>query len=122
MQQLSFTLIEVIAAVTLVSLLVVGLMEVRGRLIRQSQHASLVAKANVLGGYLVGAWTNESLKVDIGRDQEGIDSATNLFWQINCSRHEVEPGIFLKCLKVRIYAKANDQDAIVVFEAWKSFE
>jgi Tfp pilus assembly protein PilV len=114
----AFTLIEVTLATALIAVIIVAIIVARGRLIRQSQHASQVASANVLAGRLVAEWESGLIPVAIGQQQRGEDATTGLSWQLSCHQREVDEGSFLECLDVKVYAKT--QEPIVAFEAWQS--
>ncbi len=114
-----FTLIEVTLALALAASVLVAILVIRGRLIRQSSRTQMVARANVLAGHLVGEWKNGHMPCDVGQEQQGKDSATGYRWQLNCNQQEVEAGIFLKCLRVKVYADPTEQEPTIAFEAWQ---
>lgn len=122
MNSVAFTLIEVTAALAIIAATLVALVEVRGRLTRQAQHAARVAQANVLAGRLVAEWKNGRIQVEMGQQQKGEDGPTGLYWQLSGIQQEVDPGIFLKCLKVGIYADQETQNSIVSFDAWQPLQ
>ncbi len=115
----AFTLVEVAIGISLISLGLVTILVVRASLLRQSHHASMVAIANVVAGRLVGEWKNGTIPLDVDHEKEGTDQSTGFRWLLNCRQQEVEPGIFLNCLDVRVYADIKDQDPTVSFEAWQ---
>ena len=115
----AFTLLEATMALALVASVLVAILLIRQRLMQQSRRAHVVAKANVLAGRLVAEWKNGSIYCDAGRERDGKDDATGYLWKLSCAQQEIEPGVFLKCLKVRVYADGMEEEPTVAFEAWQ---
>ena len=64
-------------------------------------------------------WKNGSISCELGQQRRGKDSSTGYRWQLNCSQQEIESQVFLKYLKVRVYADQTDRQPTVAFEAWQ---
>lgn len=119
---LGFTLIEAVVALAICSAMVVGLLGIRSTMMTQAREAGQVARANVLAGQLVGQWRLGEIDLPPGDRRSGVDAASGMRWELECQQQEVDPGVFLKCLVVRIYDQQRDAKELVAFDVWQSLE
>jgi len=119
---IGFTLIEVVVALAIAGAMVSTIMVVRQRLMQSVQQAERVSQANVVAGNLVADWKTARLTIRPGDDTEGMDQQTGLRWRASCRQEEVESGLFMQSLWVRVFGNHQHGEPLVSLEAWQPIE
>ncbi|QDU34575.1 hypothetical protein KS4_26450 [Poriferisphaera corsica] len=114
-----FTLVEVLAALVLLSLLFVGVVGARSRYLRQSARArSRLLAIDKVDDLLASWWMDETYRIKAGQQGQLIDDATiQLIWQIVPVKNIPNLPAFLAIEVVRLEVvdkMANKQDGEVV--------